>query len=212
MVLSVETKTVRTWWEMERDDFMRTRFTFQVRGGDWDVETKAFTEHFVSDSIHSRFVRGVPWSDTRIAEVAFEGIRSGDGRCRTAGDLEERLTGIERLYEHVARNGYKAQVELVASNDHPLRRHRPRPPELDEIIVGIGRDGDFILIDGIHRFSVASALDVPSIPVCVLVRHADWQARRDRIARDPSSASPLEAAHPDMAVRLPRTHEGRVVS
>ncbi|MBA2665906.1 MAG: hypothetical protein H0U69_02600 [Trueperaceae bacterium] len=207
-VLMVDPATIRSWLDMERDDFMRIRYDFGVRDGDWDLSTTPFSEHFVFSSIAARFTRAVPWSDTRLVEVALAGVRSGDGRyhgCTTEAALETRLRALETLHEHVRRDGYKAQSELARQPNHPLLRRRYRPPELDEVLVDIGRDGEFILVDGVHRFSVARVLEVPRIPVCVLVRHAEWQRLRDRAARAPNSVPETVRQHPDIEHLLGRS-------
>lgn len=67
------------------------------------------------------------------------------------------------------------------------------PPELYEVTVNVGRDGEFILNEGRHRFSVANALGLSSIPVRVLIRHKEWQQMREEIV------SKENHSHPDLA-------------
>ncbi len=43
---------------------------------------------------------------------------------------------------------------------------------LDEVTVNTSRDGTIILNDGWHRFIIARLLDLPKIPVRILVRHS----------------------------------------
>ena len=201
--LSVDPAAIESWIDFDRADFMRIRFDFGVRGGDWDLDTKPLSEHFVFASIDAHFNKGVPWEDTPIYAVAQAGIVARDWRyhgCRTTTEIVDRLAQLDALYERVRRDGYRTQRELqVADGEQPLHRRRHRPPEIDEVIVSIGRDGTFIFIDGIHRLSVAKVARVPSLPVCVLTRHAAWQDVRDRVARAPHSFPASVLAHPDLA-------------
>ena len=203
--IAMDPSTVDRWIDFDRDDFMRVRFDFGVEGGDWDLATEPLGEHFVFASIDARFVRGLPWDDTPIAAVARAGIAAGDGRyhgCRTEEELAARWKELDALHERVRSEGYRSQREL-GDAAHPLRKRRNRPPEIDEVMVSIGRDGAIIFIDGIHRFSIARAVGVSSIPACVLTRHAAWQAYRDRVARAPADFPPSVFEHPDLASLRP---------
>lgn len=208
--ISLDPSTVDRWIDFDRDDFMRVRFDFGVRGGDWDLVTEPIDQHFVFASIDARFNRGLDWDETPIAAVARAGIAAGDGRyhgCRTEEQLAARWEQLDALYQRVRNEGYRSQREL-GNGDHPLRRRRNRPPEIDEVMVNIGRDGAIIFIDGIHRFSVARVVGVPSIPACVLTRHAAWQAYRDRVARAPADFPPSVFEHPDLATLRPAGAHG----
>jgi hypothetical protein len=75
---------------------------------------------------------------------------------------------------------------------------------LSDIQVDIGRDGEVIQHNGRHRIWLAQHLDVDEIPVCVIVRHEEWQRLRDEIANASSTAELSDRAkrhleHPDMA-------------
>jgi hypothetical protein len=203
----VDPATIGSWIDMDREEYMRIRFVPDVRGGDWDLDTKPFSEHFVFRSIDARFNRGVPWDETELTAVALAGIRSGEWLyhgCRSPADIAERQQKLDRIYERIRRDGYKPQRDLhMKERGRPPGRSRSRPPELDEVVVSIGRNGDLILIDGIHRFSMARLLCVPAIPVWVLVRHADWQAHRDGVARNPATFPASTFDHPDLAALRP---------
>lgn len=41
----------------------------------------------------------------------------------------------------------------------------------NEILVDIGRNGQVLFVNGIHRFSMVRVLDMESIPVVVVTRH-----------------------------------------
>jgi hypothetical protein len=60
---------------------------------------------------------------------------------------------------------------------------------LADIQVDIGRDGEVIQHNGRHRLWMAQHFGLHRIPVCVVVRHEQWQALRDEI----SEATSVEA-------------------
>jgi len=210
--LWVDPATIDTFLDMEREDLFRIRHAFSVVDGDWDLGTAPLAEHFVFDSIHAHFVRGQPWAGTPLHRYAMEAIERGRGwyhGCRTTADLDRRLTEIAHLYDTVRDQGYRTQRQLDGDTARqPLQRRRARPGELDEILVHIDRHGRFVFVDGIHRLSVAKVAGVPAVPVCVLFRHGDWQAHRDRVARDPTAYPASTFEHPDLAA-LRRAPRGR---
>lgn len=198
--IAVDPRAIDRWVDMESADYRRIRYRFDVRAGDWDLQTCPLSEHFVYASFVSRFVHGAAWDATEIYAVAMQGIRDSTGRyhgCRSRDALMQRFEKLDALYEQVRRNGYRSQRELERSGEPLLRRFSTRPPELDEVVVHIDRHGAFILVDGVHRFSIARILGIESIPVIVLYRHAAWQARRDDHARAGYPAKGV-TAHPDL--------------
>ncbi len=208
--LWVDPAVITTYIPMERADYLRIRAAVAlVVDGDWDLAVTPLAEHFVYASVRAHFERGVPWSETELYDYAMKGL--GDGQlpyhgCTTLEAVERRLEELERLFERVRSDGYRSQVELAREpDDHPLQRRQARPPELDEIVVCIGRDGDVIFVDGVHRLAIARAAGVPSVPVTVLKRHRAWQAHRDHAARDPAS---VDVEHPDL-VDLRRDERAR---
>ena len=198
--LLVDPRTIDRWVDMESAAYRRIRYRFDVRDGAWDLDTMPLSEHFVYTSLEARFQRGVDWSDTHLYRVALAGIEDGSGRyhgCRTLGDLERRLEHLDDLYVRIERDGYRSEAEVRRSDGGARRSQRTRPPALEEVVVHVGREGRFLLVDGVHRFSIARLQGITSIPVIVLLRHAQWQARRDDVAlgrHDTAAADP----HPDL--------------
>ncbi|UTF54140.1 hypothetical protein [Natronosalvus rutilus] len=68
------------------------------------------------------------------------------------------------------------------------------PAATGEIRVDVGRDGRWILHDGLERLAVAQFLGLETIPVHVYVRHRRWQRRRDRVVLTGVDAG----NHPDL--------------
>lgn len=201
--LDVDPSSINRWLDMEIADYRRIRYRFDVRDGSWDLTTASLDQHFVYTSLEARFRRGVPWSETAIFHVAMEGIVDGSVRyhgCRTLVDLERRLDRLDALYARIDRDGYRSQSELrqSASSRLTLTRRTARPALLDEVVVHVDRNGGFILVDGVHRFSIARLLDIEHIPAIVLWRHAEWQARRDALARSGGTSEDAARHHPDL--------------
>ena len=198
--IRVDPQTIDRFVDMESAAYRRERYRFGVRDGLWDRETVPLDEHFVYASLEARFKHGADWSDTRLYRVAIAGIEDGSGRyhgCRSLGDLERRLARLDDLYARIGSDGYRSQAEVRRANGAVVGIRWPRPAVLEEVVINVGREGQFILVDGVHRFSIARLQGVASIPVIVLLRHAKWQARRDDVARgraDPDAAD----QHPDL--------------
>ncbi|UGS38809.1 class I SAM-dependent methyltransferase [Capillimicrobium parvum] len=73
------------------------------------------------------------------------------------------------LTQSIATEGYKTQQELDTGTED------------DEVLVAIGRDGRFVLVDGAKRVAAARAAGLESIPVNVVARHPSWETFRDRV-------------------------------
>lgn len=145
----------------------------QVVGGDWDLVTVDFERSIHYRGFCERFVDGRPWQETMLYRDAV-GRPSGKywHGCRTEREVLAALREYDAIFESVATLGYLTQRELAAR--HARSRIRLRPPELEEIIVHIARDGSFLFDDGRHRLSIAKILRVKEVPVLVLLRHRDW--------------------------------------
>lgn len=111
-------------------------------------------------SVH-RFLQGGAWSETEFYKRVWKRIQSGESKfgCRTIAEFHARLEYDEELFLSLRRYGYKSQRDL--GNDNAL----------DEVLVARGHDGALILLDGRHRLIYSQLLELPSIPVTVLVKH-----------------------------------------
>ena len=167
------------------NDFDRFRDVGRIVEGDWDKNVYEFREKNRFQSVRMRFEEGYQWEETPIYEYYLEKIEK-DGRydgCYSPKDVQERYSLVDEMYKSMAENGYdESKVEN----------------KFDHICVHISRDGEFIHAGGgNHRLSVAKILDLDKIPVRVAVRHAEWQAVRERTWNDESEIDTIEC-HPDL--------------
>jgi len=140
------------------------------RGGDWDRMTLPVKDHVLYQSFVKHFLEGVSWDETQIYKNAVKIIENG-GNFRSHYDsthsLKDRFDKCDLLYTQIKKEGYKSNHELYKEKkiDNILWC-------LDEITVNISRDGKLLLNDGWHRLITAQLLNLPTIPVRILVRHA----------------------------------------
>jgi len=72
-------------------------------------------------------------------------------------------------------DGYMSQKELYLER---RGENSVLAALLNEINVDIGRDGRLLFVDGRHRLIAAKCLEIPRIPVTVLVRHKKWMEKQ----------------------------------
>ena len=145
-------------------------------------------------SFDSHFNDGISWEETKLYHRRMrEGFKTN--RYNTEEGLQKRLNDIEQLYQYIASEGYKTQSALAQEDDIPIEAS----DWTHEVQVNIGRSGEFILDDGRNRLILAQILDVPKIPVRVLVRHKQWQEIRKDIHNNGFSEKYEEFRdHPDL--------------
>ncbi|MFC6836722.1 hypothetical protein [Halomarina ordinaria] len=214
-----------------RSSPFETRFCFRkfgaVRGGDWDVESEPLAEKFdyIWEALAARYEEGRDWEDVGLVQR----VLAGEERWRfaTGEDVWAWVESLDEVYESIRDDGYRSARDILdtsfeeaAASDHDslVDRFRPVANEsmffadtddvtvfdwLAEIQVDIGRDGEVIQHNGRHRLWFAQHLDVAEIPVCVVVRHEEWQALRDEVASattvdDLSERACRHLDHPDM--------------
>lgn len=139
----------------------------QVRTGGWDRNDVAPIEkHWVVKGLTQRFEEGREWEET----VYYSKLQEKEEGKK----IEDICTYRDKLYEEISENGYVHGD--YNSENKPDRAKRFR--DYLEPLVAISRDGDIILYDGKHRFTIARLLGI-DIPVHVIARHKKWQLRRD---------------------------------
>lgn len=140
--------------------------------GAWDTNLVAVERMDVFQAMRDCLLLGKRWQETNFFQRVKKQIEAGTPRwgCKTENDLLNRLSiDIKGLFESISRDGYKTQAELGTGIPQ------------DEIRVGIRKDGRFLLFDGRHRLIIARLLELPSVPVNIVVRHEAWVSFKKHI-------------------------------
>lgn len=179
----------------------------RVEAGEWDRRERCerVRETPIYRGLRQRFEEGRDWTDTALYERTVERFDDRDsvrGYDSPAEFLEVRCAYLDDLYASVREDGYRpneAATHEAAAADNAFEDAYANHLEP---LVAVSRRGECYWLEGYHRFAIADLLDLDAIPVYVLVRHADWQAVRDRLHGVPPSEWPpeLEAYrdHPDL--------------
>ena len=134
-----------------------------VQAGSWDTTGSEFSRFDIHRAFVERFQHGTQWADTGLYRRL---------EASTEHDADRLCNQYDRLYRDISSDGYRTQLELAMSNpEHARPFHRLL---LDEITVDIGRDGEFLLVDGKHRLSIAKILHIERVPAAILTRHEEW--------------------------------------
>ena len=176
----------------------------QVEGGDWDLAAKPFQKWDVFRAIQSHFRSQTPWDETDYFKRSQQEVQNGNHSrgARNEGDFKQILENLDLLYADIRDHGFQTQAELDQRNEktpgwepaNPFTKH-------DDVTVAINRKGQFMLQDGKHRLSIATVLDMDSIPVAIGRRHEKWEAFKEELedytaGRDGFSYQPF--THPDL--------------
>jgi hypothetical protein len=193
--------------------------------GPWECEDEKrrglpLENYLFYTSVEDHVRRGTPWRETAFYDWLTETDELPDESLYAhETGRQARFDQLDRLAAAMRTRGYRTQrqcagdpttpaegtdlkrsVREVSADGQPLDGV---PPATHEVLVNVGRDGQLFFEEGRHRFSVARALGIESIPVRVFVRHAAWQEKRSRVARATrASELPRELRqllpHPDM--------------
>ena len=130
----------------------------KILGGDWDLNPYPFEELDFYESFIQVMQEGVSWPETRFYKKIIAKIQSGNPRwdCTSEDAFKQRLLRVEALYHDMQTLGY------IPNNNR------------DQVTVNIGRYGDLLFNDGRHRLTFAKLLNIPSIPIGIVVRHRYW--------------------------------------
>ena len=144
-----------------------------VVDGDWDNTNSKFNDYPLYQALVERYKHGKDWKETDYIKRKIREAEEGGKvwhRCDSKDDIINRCGYIDNLYTNIKENGYKKQDEL------PPRESYPREL-INEILVDIGRDGELLFVNGIHRLSIAKIQNLDVVPVTVLVRHKKWMRK-----------------------------------
>lgn len=186
------------------DVFDHSDYICEVKQNHWEDSTELIDEYDMYQAFIDRFENQIQWEETSFFERVVDIIKSGREKwgCSSEEKFLQRCHELDALYEDMKENGYKTQRELLKTDvDTPLENTRKNKyaPELHEVVVNIGSDGELYLHDGRNRFLVARILGIESIPVRVKARHEEWQKIRDSIVeQDAAYPEDIDIDHPDL--------------
>ena len=187
-------------------DIDRWKNIGEVRAGDWDKSKETLEELTKYRSVVDRFQNGTPWDETDIYRNALERIENGETHwngCRSVDDIKRRVNHVEHLYKTIRETGFKSQSELHGEGVKSIVLSGSFDRSKTDVAVALGRDGEFLFVDGNHRLAIAHVLGLEEIPVRVVVRHSKWQDVREEViaadSRDELSDEVTDClSHPDI--------------
>ena len=172
------------------------RFQWQdlgnVQGGDWDQSDECVEDLPVVQALWQRFEDGTDWEDIEFIQHVLEQAERGHviwRGCASEEDVWEACARVDRLYERIRDQGYRSKQELVQQEGLSPDKYvdGDRFNCYDEVVVDVGRDGQFLFVDGRHRLAIAKILELEEIPVRISARHEQWQQIRETVAETPRS-------------------------
>ncbi len=155
-------------------------------GGNWDLPSNESFEYApydparpIEETLAYRGIRDYLFMDE--TETLFEHFKTHirDPNARPWGhdsleSFDRRLDEIKTLRDSIQNQGFLTQQELINQYGDNARRQNNElvPPELNEIVVDIGRSGKPLHAGpGTHRLCVAKLLGINKVPVIVAARH-----------------------------------------
>lgn len=135
-------------------------------GGDWDGTATPVEEHPAYGSFHYRFLGGAAWAETAYWQEIVRDVRHGAPRigCRSLDDVERKFQSFDRLWQVTGTPAYRPVGGLWT--------YRP----WEEVLVGRGRGGRLVLIDGRHRLIIGH-LKACTLPMLLVLHHRDESPR-----------------------------------
>lgn len=180
----------------------------KVQAGEWDKSADRFEDLLIYQGIKDRYETNIPWVETEFFGYVQQQVEKGKAdwkNSRTEDDIKQGVARVDKLYTSISENGYKTMKELVESGHvNPQTSNLPRKfLKHDEVAVDIGRNGEYLFVDGRHRLSIARILNLDKIPVRVVARHQKWQEVRDQVAtvdnfEDLPQSIRQHLGHPDL--------------
>lgn len=163
--------------------FDRDKDKGKVYGGNWDISEQRITDLEIYKALEARILNGVEWEETDFYRTIVLRIKQGSvlWGCETENAFMERCEYLDRLISSMRDLGYRLNNDVLIEGDDPqsLAKHKEIG---SEVLVNIGRNGEYLFQDGRHRLAIAKILGIDSIPVKVLVRHEQWQKLREHLS------------------------------
>ena len=136
-----------------------------VDDGDWDLGGAPIKEYgYIYPILKQRTEHRLDYSAIPEFMENLALISKGEkpDNCGSEKQYKEKWGRIEKIFNHLKREGYKSQKELKSG--YPF----------NEIRVQVGRQGDLFFEEGIHRLVISQLLRFEKIPVLVTRRHNLW--------------------------------------
>ncbi len=157
-----------------------------IKRGEWDQQVsrndglfhaQTIEETEMYQAFQARFNNGVDWTETTFVQEILNRIKNGEelwNGCTSRKDVLERCAYVDNLYNKLKQHGYRTQAELRDERETTLENSGFFNEHINEIVVDIGRRGDFMLLDSKHRTCLAKILNINKVPVQVVCRHDQW--------------------------------------
>lgn len=183
------------------------RFQWQdlgkVQGGDWDQSHERVEDLPVAQALRERFEDGKEWKDIEFIQHVLEQAERGHviwRGCASETDVWKACAQVDRLYKHIQDQGYRNKKELAQQGEQSPDKYVDGDGfnRYDEVVVDIGRDGQFLFVDGRHRLAISKILGIDEIPVRISARHTEWQQIREDLSNRSSTYRPEVEGHPDL--------------
>ncbi len=180
--------------------FQNRRLLFgKVTSGNWDKSVQRYSSREYNNTIYhqsmvTHFTQGVPWEETRFYQKSLNRLNKDTNdprRYQNEQDLRNRVRKWDKLFERIKSEGYLSQEELLSSGEYNAGLFLDT---LDEVSVDVGRNGELLFADGMHRLSIAKILDIEKIPVVFFVRHKEWMEYREKLCQNDEQIPD----HPDL--------------
>lgn len=120
-------------------------------------------------SLYNHFVLDTKWCETEYYDILCSIVGSGHEwhGCTSKGDIHQRLNELDSIYHSIKTEGYRTQRDLRNFSDILTVL-------ANEIVVDRSREGDFLLVCGRHRLSMAKLLELDEVPVTSCVYHRQF--------------------------------------
>lgn len=204
----VNPKSIYKFSERPGSYFERLNSFGSIEGGEW--KERPSRDHFgfeyvqqidetvLYKSLRRHFMEGVPWKETKLFTNLLDKIDQTGAVWRGSKnkrDLLDRCAQIDHLFQSMKNEGYLKQSEIRERRQYTLSNAGFINERMNEIVVDIGPDGEFLLLDGRHRLCLSKIIGIESIPVQVVTRHVEWaKTVRSRLKTDQKNSN----IHPDI--------------
>jgi len=151
-----------------------------VIAGDWDLPKYLFDDKPIVKMMYEHFAHGIEWKKTTpYSEILRRVKERGQSwtKCFSEADVVSRCAYVDNLYFDIKENGYRVPEGILFGVSGIAKGYTSG----GEVTVNIGRNGNILYQDGKHRLTIARLLNIPLIPVHVLVRHQQWQNIREEL-------------------------------